>query len=119
MNAYVVNLTVPSVLKPGIRSGLFSSLRYRLSMYGCMNPINVIDAAARPGVFANMSTLSPMAKHSNNCAHLGYVLGNSSARYVYNKGVATPIMWMWPNNNACSSVNAIINIMNINGVLMN
>lgn len=71
MNAYVVNFIAPRVLKPGIKSGLSSSLRYRLSMYGCMNPINVIDAAASPGVFENMSTLSPMAKHSNNCAHLG------------------------------------------------
>lgn len=87
-------------------------------MYGCMNPINVMDAAASPGVLANISTLSPIAKHSNSCAHLGYVFGNSRAKYVYKRGVATPMIWMWPNNNACSSVNAMSKTKNIKGVMV-
>mgnify|MGYP000751609010 FL=1 len=52
----------PKVLRVGFKSSGLSRFINNKSRYGCIRAMKVIDAAATPGVFANMSTIKPVMK---------------------------------------------------------
>ena len=78
----------PKVLIVVSKSSGLSRFLYNQSIYGCIRAIKTIDAAATPGVFANISTIKPIMKAEVNESHFGILRRIPMTIYIYNKGVA-------------------------------
>ena len=78
----------PKVLRVGFKSSGLSRFINNKSRYGCIRAMKVIDAAATPGVFANMSTIKPVMKAAVKEIHFGILRRIPITIYIYNKGVA-------------------------------
>ena len=91
----------PKVLIVGSKSSGLSRFINNKSRYGCIRAIKTIDAAATPGVFANISTIKPIMKAEVNESHFGILRRIPMTIYIYNKGVAHWNKWIWLSTNTC------------------